>query len=271
MKFSIRSTRFTRKSYPTFFQAVQGSGCALAAIALLLATSPLQASEMDDRIEACAKSSYVFKTYLNSEKILAHSVDGVVTLTGEVQDQLHCNLAEDTIAVLPGVTRVDNQLKVTEGSPAERSDAWLALKVKSVLLIHKNVSSRDTKVSVKEGIVTLRGEAANTAQSELSTEYALDVEGVKEVMNEMTVAKEPGSLAERLEDKIDDASITAQVKAALLWHLSTSSIKTKVETKDGAVTVSGVAKNDAERSLVTKLATDINGVMMVTNNMTVTP
>jgi hyperosmotically inducible protein len=55
----------------------------------------------------------------------------------------------------------------------------------------------------------------------------------------------------------------------LLSHRSTSAIKTKVHTADGVVTISGVAKNAAEKSLVTKLATDINGVSSVVNNMTI--
>jgi osmotically-inducible protein OsmY len=33
--------------------------------------------------------------------------------------------------------------------------------------------------------------------------------------------------------------------------------------------LTGVAKNDAEKSLVTKFATDINGVTSVINNMTI--
>ena len=70
-------------------------------------------------------------------------------------------------------------------------------------------------------------------------------------------------------EKIDDASITAQVKSSLLSHRSTSAIKTKVSTTDGVVTVSGIAKNAAEKTLVTKLATDINGVTSVVNNMTI--
>ena len=49
-------------------------------------------------------------------------------------------------------------------------------------------------------------------------------------------------------EKIDDASITAQVKSSLLSHRSTSAIKTKVQTTDGVVTVSGIAKNEAEKS-----------------------
>jgi osmotically-inducible protein OsmY len=35
------------------------------------------------------------------------------------------------------------------------------------------------------------------------------------------------------------------------------------------VTLSGIARNAAEKSLVTKLATDINGVSSVVNNMTI--
>jgi osmotically-inducible protein OsmY len=46
-------------------------------------------------------------------------------------------------------------------------------------------------------------------------------------------------------------------------------MKTGVETTYGVVTLTGVAKNDAEKSLVTKLVTDINGVVSVNNNMTI--
>ena len=52
-------------------------------------------------------------------------------------------------------------------------------------------------------------------------------------------------------------------------HRSTSALKTRVETTDGVVTVSGIAKNAAEKSLVTKLVTDICGVTSVVNNMTI--
>ena len=55
----------------------------------------------------------------------------------------------------------------------------------------------------------------------------------------------------------------------MLSHHSTSALRTAVTTVDGIVTVSGIAKNDAEKSLVTKLVTDINGVTSVVNNMTI--
>ena len=54
-------------------------------------------------------------------------------------------------------------------------------------------------------------------------------------------------------------------------HRSTSSVTTKVGTTDGVVTVSGMAKNAAEKALVTKLASDISGVKRVVNNMAIAP
>jgi osmotically-inducible protein OsmY len=59
------------------------------------------------------------------------------------------------------------------------------------------------------------------------------------------------------------------VKYALLSHKSTSALKTKVTTTDGAVRVTGEAKSDAEKALVTKLAQDVRGTKSVTNDMTV--
>ena len=241
----------------------------VAASALLLTAAPLRASQTDDRIESSAKKSYVFKHYLTDDSIKIDSKNGVVTLTGTVSEDSHIGLARDTVSGLPDVKSVDNLLTVKGEVAAEHSDTWIALKVKTALVFHRNVRATKTDVNVKDGIVTLSGEASSTAQKELTAEYAKDVDNVKEVKNEMTVAKNPDKPDQTIGDMIDDASITAQVKASLLSHHSTSALKTGVETTAGVVTLSGLAKNAAEKSLVTKLAEDVNGVISVINNMTV--
>jgi len=239
----------------------------MAASLLLVSTAPLRAGETDDRIESSAKKSYVFKTYLADDSIKTESKNGTVTLTGTVAEASHKSLAEDTVEGLPGVKSVDNKLVIKGESPAEHSDAWIGMKVKSALLFHRNVRATKTDVNVKDGVVILSGEASSQAQKELATEYAKDVDNVKEVKNEMTVAKTPATPGETMGEKMDDASITAQVKSSLMTHRSTSAVKTKVTTLDGVVTLSGIAKNAAEKSLVTKLVNDVNGVSSVINNM----
>jgi osmotically-inducible protein OsmY len=225
---------------------------------------------MDNRIEASARKSYVFKTYLKGDDIKIQSRDGVVTLKGSVLEESHKSLARETVAELPGVKKVDNQLEVKGDSPAANSDLWLGTKVKTTLLFHRNVNAVKTEVSVKDGIVTLRGDAASEAQKELTTEYAKDVEGVRDVKNEMTVLGASAKKHKTVGEKIDDASITAQVKLTLLYHRSTSAVSTKVKTRNGVVTVSGNAGNAAEKDLVTKFASDVHGVKHVTNRMVVT-
>ena len=236
---------------------------------LFISSAPLRASDTDDRIESAAAKSYTFKTTLKDDSIKIESKDGVVTLTGTVADGSQKSLAEDTVASLPGVKSVDNELKISGEQPAEHSDAWITAKVKTVLLFHRNVSATGTSVFTKDGVVTLQGEASSAAQKELTTEYARDIDNVKEVKNNMTIARTSAKPEATMGDKIDDASITAQVKSSLLSHHSTSALHTTVSTTDGVVTVGGVAKNEAEKSLVTKLATDINGVTSVINNMTI--
>jgi len=241
----------------------------MATVALLASGGPVRASDTDDRIETSFKNSFVYKTYLKDEHIKISSKDGVVTLSGSVANESHKPMAQDTAEALPGAKSVVDRIEITGDRPSENSDTWVSMKVKSALVFHRNVNAQKTEVFVKQGIVTLKGEAASQAQKELTGEFAKDVEGVKGVNNEMTVATTAPKSDQTAGEKIDDASITAQVKGSLLSHRSTSVLKTKVTTTDGVVTLGGTAKNAAEKDLVTKLVTDIDGVKSVVNNMTI--
>ena len=262
----------------------------------LIVASPVAifaSSASDRKIEMDAKASYNYRTVLEDHvNVKAH--DGVVTLTGTVADKEDKMLAEDTVQNLPGVVSVRNEIKV-DSKYAEHSDGWIALKIRSRLLVKANVSAATTKVAVNDGVVLLTGTAKNQAQKELTEAYAKDIEGVKKVTNEIMIRDELAANdrvngdrmtsdrtnrdrmsmnndrmnGETAGEKIDDASITTQVKYALLSHKSTSALKTKVTTTDGVVHLSGYANSDAEKSLATKLAQDVRGTRSVTNDMTV--
>ena len=244
---------------------------ALAAVAAVMfgAATPLIAADNDGKIESSFKQTYVYKTYLKDDAIKTEAKDGVVTLTGTVAEESHKALAQEAVASLPGVTRVDNTLATKAEAAAASADTWIGRKVNLALMFHRNVNAGKTEIAVKDGVVTLKGEAASTAQKELTAEYAKDIEGVTEVKNEMTVAAAPEVAVRTEGEQIDDASVTAQVRTALMTHRSTSSMKTKVTARDGEVTLTGIAKNAAEKALVTKLVADIKGVTGVKNQMTV--
>lgn len=233
----------------------------LATPALLLA-SPAQ----DRKIEAAARASYNYRTVLENQ-VDVKANDGVVTLTGTVQDNDGKDLAVDTVENLPGVVQVKNELTVAPMYP-EHSDAWIAWKIRGVLLVRGNVSATSTTVAAHDGVVTLGGTADNVAQKELTGVYAREIDGVKSVTNDIVVKDEPAT-SETMGQTIDDASITGQVKFALLRHKGTSALKTKVVTTAGRITITGEAGSEAEKSLVTKLAEDVRGVKSVSNDMSV--
>lgn len=238
-------------------------------VALLSFVLPLAAfasPDTDRKIEEAARASYNYRTVLE-DHVTVRANDGVVTLTGAVLDKDDRVLAENTVESLPGVVAVKNEITVDSKYP-EHSDSWMAFKIRSRLLMKANVSSADTKVVAKDGMVTLTGTADSLAQKELTAVYAREIDGVRTVDNQIEVKPRVANTL-TVGEKIDDASITSQVKYALLAHKSTSALKTKVTTTDGVVVISGDAANDAEKALVSKLAADVRGVKSVSNTMAV--
>jgi len=235
---------------------------------LLLVTPVLLLADgaTDRRIESAAKDSYNYRTVLENH-VKIKVADGIVTLTGSVPDPDQRTLAEETVRNLPGVVSVDNRIKVEPGV-AEYSDGWIATKVRTKLLVSSHVSAVNTKVEVRDGVVSLTGTTDSVAQQELTTAIVKEIEGVKSVDNRLVVSA-PSAANHTMSDRVDDASITAQVKYALLTHKSTSALTTNVTTKDGVVLIEGNATSDAEKDLVTHLAQAVHGVRNVNNRMAV--
>jgi hyperosmotically inducible periplasmic protein len=242
----------------------------------LVVSGAQPAEHSDTWIGLKVKSALLFHRNVSATGTTVYVKNGIVTLQGEASSMAQKELTTEYAKDIDNVKEVQNNMTIAK-TPAtgdatvgdKIDDASITAEVKSSLLSHHSTSAMHTTVSTTDGVVILTGEAGNLAQKELTTEYAKDIDNVKAVVNDMTIAKTPITPVATTGDKIDDASITAEVKSSLLSHHSTSALHTTVSTTDGIVTLSGIAKNAAEKSLVTKLVTDINGVNSVINNMTI--
>jgi len=237
---------------------------AVIAFNTLALASALPAAVPDGQIEASFMNTYNFKHFLKDDNIRVNSSNGAVTLTGTVSEEYHKFLTQETVAGLPGVKSVANQLSVTAVPLSTHSDILITMKVKTALLFHKFVNASATEVHTQDGVVILSGNADSETKKRLTGEYAMDVDGVREVHNNMVVA--PGY--KTLGEMVDDASISAQIKTTLLFRKSTHALATQVETSDGVVTLHGEAANAAEKNLVSAIALDTEGVIQVNNKMT---
>jgi hyperosmotically inducible protein len=72
-------------------------------------------------------------------------------------------------------------------------------------------------------------------------------------------------------ETIDDATITARVKTALLNDSQVSGLRIDVDTTLGVVTMSGVVRSQAEESRAVQLARQIPGVRDVKSVLQVNP
>ena len=223
-------------------------------------------SDTDRKIEDAAKASYNYRTVLE-DHVKVSVTDGIVTLTGTVQDKDDKALAADTVENLPGVLSVDNEIKVEPTFPSTPMPGWPSRFAARSWCTPTSVRST-RRSSSKTASSPFPARRRMPRKKDLTEAYAKDIDGVKSVTNDLVVTSPPAD-QQTVGEKIDDASITSQVKYSLLSHKSTSAIETHVTTTDGVVHVTGEADSAAERSLVTKLAQDVRGTKSVTNDMTV--
>lgn len=142
----------------------------------------------DASITAAVKSRLLWNDSTDGLDIEVDTMNRRVTLTGDATSQAEKDLATRLAMRTDGVRSVENKIVLkpsTAPNPAnadERiSDTWITAKVKSSLLVSKNVDGLDLTVETKDGVVTLGGGASSAAERELAVEIAKDVKGVKSV------------------------------------------------------------------------------------------
>ena len=81
-------------------------------------------------------------------------------------------------------------LKTTETTVGEKiDDSIITTKVKAALMGESGIKSSDIGVVTRDGQVQLSGFVENQTQIDRATEVARGVEGVKNVINEMSIKK----------------------------------------------------------------------------------
>jgi len=77
------------------------------------------------------------------------------------------------------------------------------------------------------------------------------------------------AFAESTGQYIDDATITAKVKESILADSQLKVLQVKVDTSHGVVTLSGAVDTQAQEAEALKVASHINGVVSVTDKLSV--
>ena len=110
-------------------------------------------------------------------------------------------------------------------------------------------------------------QAAAEAKAKTESGMARAGSAIKDATTQ--AAASGAAMAEKADDKIDDALITSSVSTGLAKEPDLSAIKIDVDTKGGVVTLSGTAPSEAARESATTIAKGVKGVRSVDNKLVI--
>jgi len=218
--------------------------------------------------------------------IQVDTVDGRVTLHGNVDSPAAKSEAEVIARGVPGVIEVRNLLAVVPRAARDDvrvSDAALKQQVNALLERDQGLAGSDIEVkSVHAGTVLLAGRAKTLGAHRRALEDASAVPGVRQVASEIRSpdrradaeiwqsSGRPGA-GTRLASSISDGWITTRAKLRLIADPGLSPSAVEVDTSHGVVTLFGTVVSEDVKTRAEAEVREVDGVKGVANELQVVP
>jgi len=241
------------------------------------AGAAVRTAAKDALITGRIESTFLLNEQLNPFNINTTTKNGVVTLTGSVDEPTARQLAEDLARSVKGVVDVNNQIRVVatpSGTHARRSfsqqvrDKSISASIRSRLLYHKQFSSLKIDVHTEYGNVTLSGVVPSEADKTAIADIAATTRGVEKVRNLLTVAPKqalkPVSAAGR---DFSDEWVEKRVETALMMNRHVTLGSLNIEVNDGLCILTGVVDTPEQKELAEAIAMSVQGVKKVQNDI----
>jgi len=145
----------------------------------------------DSAITTKVKSALLADAEVKALDIKVETNKGEVQLSGFVETQAQIDRAVSVAKGVEGVKNVDNKmsLKIPTTVGEKIDDGIITTKVKGALVAESGIDSGDIAVVTRDGVVQLSGFVKDQAQIDRAVQVARNAQGVKDVMNEMSVKK----------------------------------------------------------------------------------
>ena len=163
---------------------------ALTAFAACSTTRPIGEQADDRLIASTVKAKLVGDPEINPFNIDVDAVEGVVTLTGRVDDKATRTEAVKLARETDGVKDVVDRIRVTTESKTvgeHIDDMAITTKIKAQLAGDSLLNTFNIDVDTNDGVVTLSGRVATAAARDQAERIARETKGVEKVRNDLQV------------------------------------------------------------------------------------
>jgi len=187
--------------------------------------------------------------------------EGVVTLTGTVDNYAKKIAAQEAARRVVGVLDLANDLRVKLPGSLIRDDTEIARAVRYVLEWDVLVPDQRIFSTVSDGWVTLEGSVDNLREREDAERAVRFLLGVRGVSNELVVS----------EQGVEPEEVRAVIEEALERRAERAAAHIKVTVDDGAVTLAGSVRSSAEKRAIMGAVSHAPGVRTVHDHLRINP
>lgn len=199
-----------------------------------------------------------FEPSIDANDIGVAVEDGIVTLSGHVQNYSQKQAAERIVARVKGVRGIAEELEVRYPGGSGVADDEIARRVLDTLKWSTRVPDGKVQVTVQKGWVTLTGSLDWNYQKVGAANAIEDLKGVTGVTNKITI-----------KPQVTSVDVRTRIEEALKRSAEVEAGDIKIDVAADKVTLKGRVKTWSERWLVEDTAWATPGVTHVSDELIV--
>lgn len=210
----------------------------------------------DEILEKDVSNSLKWESLVTNSNVIVISDDGIVTLTGVVDNFTKRTLAENNTRKITGVKSVINKIYVVFDNWEEKKDVAIKAEILTSFRWNWNTLNDTIKVRVLNGWVTLSGELEWHYQREAAKEAVINLIGVKGVSNYISI-----------KSQVDTEIKSTSLRLALENHYALDSKNIEIEVLDSKIILKGTVDSWYQKEIAKQIAWKTPGVLHVIDEL----